>query len=324
MIGAIITDTAFFDEFHARKIFDRDEQSGRILGCLLPIKDGLQARNIYVCGPPGTGKTVVVRSLLKEKFPRQSVYVNCWNKRTAHKVMEEILRQFGFIVHGRESTSELIKKFQSTVKRPIIVCLDECDRLRNGDILYEVARRACTLVLISSSPHFPLKVDKRIESSLRLEHVEFKPYTEQQMADMLRERIRDGEIGQIEDAALLELAKLAKGDARAAMQILNGALISARSKGSQITADDVRAASCGSVRYQDSNAMCQLNSHQKLLYEILKAKKAAPTGKLYGEYLKRTDDVVTDRTYRHYMQKMIDLGLVKSKGLGRWKRFEIV
>jgi len=33
---------------------------------------------------------------------------------------------------------------------------------------------------------------------------------------------------------------------------------------------------------------------------------------------------VVDRAYRNYMKRMVELGLVKVEGVGRWKIYELV
>lgn len=48
------------------------------------------------------------------------------------------------------------------------------------------------------------------------------------------------------------------------------------------------------------------------------------SGSLYGEYKTLTQNPVVDRAYRNYMNRMVNLGLIKSEGKGRWKSYEIV
>ena len=50
----------------------------------------------------------------------------------------------------------------------------------------------------------------------------------------------------------------------------------------------------------------------------------AASGVLYKEYCKLVSKPVVPRAYRNYMKKMVNLGLVKTKGKGRWKTYQIV
>ena len=49
-----------------------------------------------------------------------------------------------------------------------------------------------------------------------------------------------------------------------------------------------------------------------------------PSGLLYKKYCKLVSKPVVDRAYRNYMKKMVELGLVKADGFGRWKIYEVV
>ncbi|MCW3986454.1 MAG: hypothetical protein NWE91_08645 [Candidatus Bathyarchaeota archaeon] len=44
---------------------------------------------------------------------------------------------------------------------------------------------------------------------------------------------------------------------------------------------------------------------------------------LYKEYCKLVSKPVVARAYRNYMKKIVDLGLVRVEGSGRWKKYEI-
>ena len=108
----------FEDHYHPNILVGRKSEEKQILGYLESFSSGNMGKNIYVFGPSGVGKTTTVKSVLR-KFPNNSVYVNCWTCRTSHKIMEDILRQLGFVVHGRESTTELVKKFENSKKKNI-------------------------------------------------------------------------------------------------------------------------------------------------------------------------------------------------------------
>jgi len=49
-----------------------------------------------------------------------------------------------------------------------------------------------------------------------------------------------------------------------------------------------------------------------------------PSGELYKEYCKLAKNPVVDRAYTNYMKRMVELGLVKVEGFGRWKSYEII
>jgi hypothetical protein len=68
----------------------------------------------------------------------------------------------------------------------------------------------------------------------------------------------------------------------------------------------------------------KLYEHQGTIYDILEKKRKLSSGLLYNEYCTLVKSPVVDRAYRNYMQRMVNLGLVRCEGKGRWKRYEIV
>lgn len=321
----ILDEGPFHEAFLPEKILCRERHVNDIVDSLMPLKQGKPAKSLYVFGAPGAGKTTVVRSILREHFGGMSVYVNCWSNRTAHKVMEEVLRQTGSMIHGKESTSELIKRFEKSGKK-MVICLDEADHLKDNDILYTFARNSCPVVLISNHSYSPGEIDDRIRSSLHLQEIEFETYHHMNIGDILRDRIASGLNPQaISEELISEIASSSGGDARAGIQILKNAAIDAESKGHEsITIDHIRAAAGFARKYRLSYLLGKLNDHQKTIYEILKQNKSMDSGKLFNEYRKQMGETVTDRSYRNYMQRMVELGLVREKSSSRWKKYEIM
>lgn len=326
MDSTIILDAGLFDEaFIPERLVSREWQIKEIHKSLKSSKTGKPMKNLFVFGPPGVGKTIVTKWILKEHFSENSVYVNCWNNRTSHKIMEEILRQIGFMVHGRESTSDLVKKFEKS-KKKIIVCLDESDHMKDNDILYVLARNLCGLIMISNQ-EFPMSgMDSRIKSSILMDEIEFRPYNREEILEILKDRINYCfKPGTINHSLLTMVSGLCNGDARIGLQTLRIAASEAELKGqSTITIEEIKVAARCTRKYRLSYLLGRLNEHQRAIYNILKQKKIMSSGELYEEYRKTSKHAIVDRSYRNYMQRMEELGLVKENGSGRWKKYEIV
>ncbi|QLH11277.1 Cdc6/Cdc18 family protein [Nitrosarchaeum sp. AC2] len=325
MKQSIIKNSEVFDDYYYPSILvGRKTETKQILGYLESFSSGNMGKNIYVFGPSGVGKTTTIRSVLS-RFHNNSVFVNCWTSRTSHKIMEDILRQLGFVIHGRESTTELVKKFENSKKRNVIICLDEVDHIKDHDVFYVFARNPCCLVLISNSEHMLLKFDARIKSRLNFHVMQFEPYENNHIQEILSERVEKGFHDDVLDFTLDDVSKYCNGDARSGIQILRNAAIDAESNNlSSITSQEILMASRNIRKYRVSYLLQKLNEHQKTLYEILKENKSIESGKLFDEYCKKSDNKITDRSYRNYMQKMVEFGLVKEISSGRWKKYSMI
>jgi Cdc6-like AAA superfamily ATPase len=305
------------------KIVCREGEIKEIERHLYSSRQGKSIHNVLIFGPAGSGKTTIAKWLMRKFFAHNSAYVNCWEQRSKHKIFQEILQQVGSIVHGRESTSDLAKKLEKLKRKPVIF-LDESDQMET-DALYSIGRNSSGVVMISDRPFSEFKVDDRIRSSLFIKEIALKPYSSQDLIEILKYRLREEYEEEMDEDSLFLIASISSGDARIAIQTLKFAMHEARSENRvQLTSEDIIRAVRSSASYKSSCLLSSLNEHQKKIYEILKRSRMMDSGKLFDEYCRTVKDHVVDRAYRNYIGKMEQLGLVRSDRSGRWKRYSIV
>lgn len=315
------------EAFLPTRLFHREGQLRELERCLKPVLNNRLPENVFLVGSTGTGKTIIARWILESYFGDRSVYINCWKYRSAHDVLKEILLGLRMVIHGREKTSDLIKKFEKILKKnKIIVCLDEVDQLKESRILYVLARNTCGLILISNHIYSLMNLDSRIRSSLALTEIHFPNYKPEEIYDILLDRVKHSfRPGALERELIRITALISRGDARVALETLRRAGRKAEDQGlQQVTIQEIREASKEAKKLKKSYILSKLNEHQRVIYEILEKKMKMASGYLYKEYCKLVSKPVVARAYRNYMKKIVDLGLVNVRGKGRWRIFEIV
>lgn len=316
-----VNEDVLLESFIPINILHRQDLVKVIEKLLSPNGDRIPT-SIYISGPPGSGKTLAIKAL-KKKFPNSLVYVNCWNCRTEHKIFVEILQQLGLVIHERESTNELERKLART-KRRVVICLDEADQINDKRILYTLARNGFGIVIISNQPYVSGELDNRIKSSLFFSPISFKPYSQDELIDILRDRADSAyRPSSVPTELIKSISEMASGDARAGLLMLRAAAKNAESRGqSRVAEEDVKAAAKGGTRLRLSYLLKKLNEHQRIIFQILRKGVKMSSGRLFEEYVRLSESPVTDRAYRKYMEIMVDLGIVKSEGSGRWKKYQ--
>jgi Cdc6-like AAA superfamily ATPase len=162
-----------------------------------------QARNLFVYGEPGTGKTVCVTYVLKEVAkhaveigkPVQTAYVNAGKTRNPYYTMEEIVRQLGIKVPAAGwQTFRLKRVFEDLLAtKSVLIAVDEVDSVlfkEKEPLVYYLSRQPrTTLILISNDVGDAVKLPKRALSTLQPILIPMAPYTKEETLEILKERI---------------------------------------------------------------------------------------------------------------------------------------
>ncbi len=323
----IVNEEALTEAFVPTRLLHREGQIRELERCLKPALKNRSIENIFLMGISGTGKTTITKWILENYFKEISAYVNCWKYRTTHEVLKEVLLALQVPVHGRESTGELTKALEKIMKkRKIIVCLDEVDRLDDFDLLYLLARSECGLMLISTRCHVLASLTSRIRSGLALTEIEFPAYKTDELYDIIRDPVDFAFRPSSLKNEFIKLASVAaQGDARTVLEIVRKAGKKAEVRYlNEVTMRELEETINETNKLKMVYPVDKLNEHQKAIYDILEKKRKLSSGLLYNEYCTLMKSPVVDRAYRNYMRRMVSLGLVKSEGKRRWKRYEII
>jgi cell division control protein 6 len=203
---------AFNPDYIPQRLLHRENQMDALAMCLRPAVRGGKPKNAVVLGAPATGKTTAIRKIFQIVEDTSDkiycVYVNCQISSTRFNIFSDIYEHlFG---HRPPETGvpfsriygKIMKKLVKE-KKSLIVALDDVNHLfysKNAnqviyDILraHEVFKGARTgIFAIISDIEFRFILDKNVSSIFIPKDIIFDPYSEEEMKDILRERVKVG------------------------------------------------------------------------------------------------------------------------------------
>lgn len=312
----------------------REAEITAIFDMMKPLLEGRRPSNLFVYGGPGIGKTAVAKLVLREidEAGAHPIYLNCWYHRTEAALLSEILRQMSvpFPRKGR-GVDELITEFLERVEgQQIMVVLDEVDLLENTEILYELSRASPTIgvMLISNDRYATKQLDGRVRSSLALEPIEFKPYTVDELTDILGERARLARL-EAQNLAIRVAARFAyknQSDVRYGLSLLLRAGRAAEQIGDVLTPETVKKFDVKQSP-KKVNRKAEIDpKHKQILESLRKLGGEALSKQLYQQYREDGGDVA-ERTFRKYVRQLIDWKFIESEevaGRGRRRKLRLL
>ncbi len=352
----------------------REQEIKRLMLALSPLLSGHKPKNAFLYGKSGSGKTCSARSVIgkleayKPTHGIHCVYMNCRVYDTRYKVLQKILSEFrphvaktghsftvlyenllDWIEEGNKPNGDAAQ----TKARHVVVFLDEIDLVEDlDDLVYTLTRTnddlhlkgTVSLVGISNKVNFKSRLDSRSLSSLCEEEIVFQPYHAEQLAGILRERVKTAfEPNAVSDAAVNLASAIAaseNGDARYVLLLMLRAGELAESEGKTVITDaDVEEARKKADEDKASEIISTLPEHQRLVLYSLSTlandghyKKLVEDGgeKLYfsGEVYERYASLCkrmgrtprSSRWYREYLSELEVLGLVVAVSSGKGVR----
>jgi len=179
----------------------RDEEIHSIRDAIRPLTKRETPETLLVHGPPGIGKTACVDYVfdaLDRETSVKTIEINCWQYSTRPALLTELLIQLGYPAPRKgHPVDELLSKIREWLdkNRNVALLLDEFDQLQDKtEVAYDLhmlsqqTSNKIGLVLISNIPPKELFLDSRSWSRLNCRTLKFKPYNEDQLKEILKDR----------------------------------------------------------------------------------------------------------------------------------------
>jgi cell division control protein 6 len=326
---AMITDARVLDtDFVPSDILHRHDELNALSQSLAWPLECQRGDRSYIFGPSGSGKTCLARYLLHtlhETHPSVSTqYLNAWQHHTPFAFLSELVDGVGpthDVDERSTSHDELLNRVRERDEELYVVVIDEADQLDDPQLLYHLNRMPhLHLIFIANrEEQFFATLDDRLFSRLSVgERVYLDRYTDDEAQAILKSRADAGLDLNVAPAPIREqIAALADGDARCAIEMLRVAARTARAAGhSQITTADVIEAEATARENLRQKTVSKLTRHQRVLYEILQEVEApVAMGSIMDAYRCRVDDPKSRQTCRRYLQKLARYNLVTIEGV---------
>ncbi len=289
-------------------------------------------RNVFIFGPPGIGKTASVKFVFREfedSFPNvKTFYINCWTHGTSVSIFSKLTEDLNVTgVNAKRrglGKDEVIRKFEEALeksKKNILICLDEVDQLiyKDSGALYDLLRmdkfqNKIGLIFLSNDPHVFAKLESRISSSLAINELEFKPYTIDEMKNILQKRIEHA-FNSVQTGVTILAANHAirkGGDVRAGLEVLRKAGMLAENMGDgKLKIGHVKEILKRATEVKPKILSEKINDYEKLILKIVKSDGKISYGEIYKKFLEKSGSQISERMFRNHFKHLKSTGMIK-------------
>ncbi|WP_214044163.1 Cdc6/Cdc18 family protein [Methanomethylovorans sp.] len=328
---------ALSSKYVPERLIGREKQIVELALLMRPVMHNGELTNVLISGNKGTGKTTVVRFVLKQLSNNVEnkglnvvpIFINCQKISTTSKIIVEILNKVSPETEVPRTGLSVGKYYRTLWKvlnekrTTIIVAFDDVDSLKDKNIFNEFNYAGenmsieedvfIGIVGISDNLFFPEKVEQNIFSALQHRNIVFPPYNKEQVEQILDERCAIAFAEGVVDEEVITLCAELSGneyDCGKALRLLESAgAIADISNAEKVTEKHVLLANEEIEKNDLLNSLESLPINSKLvLLSIIKL-----TGKL-------NDKVTTgqiEMLYRNFCEHlgMIPLGRTSVSGI---------
>ncbi|MEO9307241.1 MAG: AAA family ATPase [Nitrososphaera sp.] len=332
-------------------IIGREKETREFIQYITGYKKNFIVPLVSIYGRSGSGKSTLVKFICENlKNEISFCFVNLRKSKTIFGAVNVILGELGMpdikSAHGINQAIDKIeesiqKKLEIEQKKLCLLVLDEFDtiffdkRNRPSDFIYKLLMLQenlkkkglfVCLVCISNNVLSDYEIDDRIRSRIGTSEIFFRPYSKEEIFEILKARADAAFIKGSFDNNVLEYcaaqSSLGHGDARRAVDLLRVAAETASLKGSpKILTEHVDMASEKLQKDRLEDIMSTASYHIKLVcfalarLSYLTDKQQHATSTIYSQYQKLVGDTVKQLTYRRVSELLTDLentGVVKA------------
>ena len=309
----IKNETALEFEFIPKILPFRESEQREIAFSISPLLNGRDGRNLFIHGNPGIGKTAasrfVLRDLENETEDVLIIYINCWQKDSSFKIIQEACHQLGYKLTHNKKTDELMNVLGRLVnKKSAVIVLDEVDKLKETNSIYMFLEDFYkkSLILITNYESWLSNLDDRIKSRFNPKVLKFNSYNYEETFKILYQRSEQAYFENVFSKKHIE--KIARKsfqlrDIRSGIYLLKQAGLNAESRASRkIEEVDVNKAISAiqdfSIKKKDS-----LRGEEKILLSIIKENSGLKMGELFELYQEKGGDGVY-KTFQRIIEKL--------------------
>lgn len=323
----------------------RERELKEIAQAIKPLLENKHGENLFIHGPPGSGKlssmNYVLAELMEETSRVVPVYVNCWEYPTQMGVYSKVIEELEMPIPRRGlAADEVFNRIRERMDDEgitILLVLDKVNSLiirGEEGVFHSLSRANATdrmrfgVIGISADSDALSRLSDQVRSSIQFTTLEFKEYTLDQLRIILKERAEAAfAAGSCPEAVLEACAQLGaanKGNARFALEILWKAARNAEKRGSKkIGSMDVLEVS--SRTYYEKTSLEEsgllfdlknfgLSDEEKLALEIIAKRKEVLTTDLYRDF--KAVRARSSRQIRNYVSLLGAKGLIRIANSG--------